>query len=80
MAKHTKAYLTRKWLKSLHPNAKALEKRKMKYYMGAKLIEVGVDPNSAILRWDVASEGRMEVWTCYAYWGASREQMLREER
>ena len=79
MAKHTKAHLTRKWLKSLSPTAKALEKRKMKYYMGAKLIEVGVDPKSAILRWDVSSEGRMEVWTCRAYWGDSRDQILREE-
>lgn len=51
----------------------------MKYYMGAKLLEVGVDPKSAILRWDVSSEGRMEVWTCRAYWGDSRDQILREE-
>ncbi|NET10262.1 MAG: hypothetical protein F6K09_35535 [Merismopedia sp. SIO2A8] len=79
MAKHTKAHLTRKFLKTLSPDAKALEKRKMKYYMGAKLIEVGVDPQTAILRWDVASQGRMEVWTCRAYWGESKDAILREE-
>ena len=80
MAKHTQAHMTRKVLKSLSPNAKALEKRKMKYYMGAKLIEIGVDPQSAILRWDVANQGRMEVWTCRAYWGESRDNILQEER
>lgn len=77
--KHTKAHLTRKIAKRLSPDAKALEKDKMKYYMGAKLIEIGVDPKTAILRWNVNNQGRMEEWTCWAYWGESRDRILQAE-
>ncbi|MGK7889890.1 MAG: hypothetical protein AB4042_11190 [Leptolyngbyaceae cyanobacterium] len=77
--KHTKAHLTRKIPTRLSANAKALEKDKMKYYMGAKLIEIGVDPKTAILRWNFSNQGRMEEWTCWAYWGESRDQVLQSE-
>jgi hypothetical protein len=42
--------------------AKDMTKRQMEYYMGAKLIEVGVNPNSAIYRWSVEIKGNNEIW------------------
>ena len=48
--------------------------------MGAKLIEVGINPNSAIYRWSVETKGNNEVWTYSAYWGDSKEQLLKQEQ
>ncbi len=47
----------------------------MEYYMGAKLIEVGVNPKTAIYRWQTEIQGNNEVWTYSAYWGESRAQL-----
>lgn len=59
---------------------KDLTKRQIEYYMGAKLIEVGVNPNSAIYRWSLETKGNNEIWTYSAYWGDSREQLLKQEQ
>lgn len=48
--------------------------------MGAKLIEVGVDPKVAIYRWSVEPRGSREVWTYSAYWEDSKEHLLQEEQ
>ncbi len=79
MAKHTQAHLSRTIEKHLPPNVKEMEKRKMEYYMGAKLLEVGVDPKEPIYRWSVEDKGSREVWTCSAYWDDSKEQFLQNE-
>ncbi len=49
MTKHTQAHLTRTVSRN-QPSA-VLEKTQsqMEYYMGAKLVEMGVDPKSAML-------------------------------
>ncbi len=52
----------------------------MEYYMGAKLIEIGVDPKAAIYRWSLETKGNKEVWTYSAYWGDSKEQLLKQEQ
>ena len=53
MAKPTQAHLP----KRVNPNQSEFFKQRtrdqMEYYMGAKLIEVGVDPKSAIYRWSI---------------------------
>ena len=59
---------------------KDLTKRQIEYYMGAKLIEVGVNPNSAIYRWSLETKGNNEIWTYSAYWGDSKEQLLKQEQ
>ncbi len=48
--------------------------------MGAKLIEVGVNPKSAIYRWSIETKGTNEVWTYSAYWGDSKEELLKKEQ
>jgi hypothetical protein len=52
----------------------------MEYYMGAKLIEIGVDPKSAIYRWSMETKGNSEVWTYSAYWGDSKKKVLQQEQ
>jgi hypothetical protein len=79
MAKHTQAHLPRTIEKYLPPNVKEMEKRKMEYYMGAKLLEVGVDPKLPIYRWTKEDKGDREVWTYSAYWGDSKERILQDE-
>lgn len=48
--------------------------------MGAKLIEIGVEPNSAIYRWSTELKGNNEVYTYSAYWGDSKERLLQQEQ
>jgi hypothetical protein len=48
--------------------------------MGAKLIEVGVNPKSAIYRWKTEVQGANEVWTYSAYWGDSRQKLEQQEQ
>ncbi|HIK54861.1 MAG TPA: hypothetical protein IGS37_06845 [Synechococcales cyanobacterium M55_K2018_004] len=79
MARHTQAHMTRKIEKFRSSAAKDMTKKQMEYYMGAKLIEIGVDPQSAIYRWSMEVEGSNEVWTYSAYWGDSKERVLLEE-
>lgn len=79
MAKHTQAHLTRKIEKFRSESVKDMTKRQMEYYMGAKLIEIGVDPKLAIYRWSVEDDGKAEVWTYSAYWGDSKETLLQQE-
>jgi len=52
-----------------------MKKTQMKYYMDAKLIEVGVNPKDVIYRWSVNNNGTQETWTCSAYWGESKERL-----
>lgn len=80
MAKHTQAHLTRTVARSKPPSLKDMTKRQMEYYMGAKLIEIGVNPQSAIYRWAVEIKGSNEVYTYSAYWGDSKDKILQEEQ
>jgi hypothetical protein len=79
MAKHTQAHLSRTIEKSKSSGQKDLTKRQMEYYMGAKLLEIGVDPKSAVYRWSVENRGNSEVWTYSAYWGDSKDKLLQQE-
>lgn len=80
MAKHTQAHLTRTVEKNKPPTLKDMTKRQMEYYMGAKLLEIGVNPKSAIYRWSVEVKGANEVYTYSAYWGDSKEKLLQDEQ
>ena len=79
MAKHTQAHLSRNIEKNQPSFLKERTKEQMEYYMGAKLIEIGVNPKSAIYRWSMEMKGNNEVWTCSAYWDDSKERILAEE-
>jgi hypothetical protein len=80
MAQHTQAHLSRTIEKNKPSGMKDMTKRQMEYYMGAKLIEIGVDPKSAIYRWAAESKGNNEVWTYSAYWDDSKETLLKQEQ
>ena len=75
MSKSTQAHLPRRIKKG---GLDARTKQQMEYYMGAKLLEVGVDPqsDSVTYRWSARAEGEEEVWTYSAYWGDSRQKLL----
>lgn len=79
MPKPTQAHMSQTWSRNLPPGAKNMKKRQTEYYMGAKLIEVGINPKSAIYRWSFESKGTQEVWTYSAYWGDSKDKILQEE-
>ncbi|MEM6252091.1 MAG: hypothetical protein AAF821_04135 [Cyanobacteria bacterium P01_D01_bin.156] len=75
----TQAHITKLISKSQSEFLKARTKKQTEYYMGAKLIEVGVNPEKAIYRWKMVEKGMREEWTYSAYWGDSREQVEAEE-
>ncbi len=75
MAKHTQAHMTRTVPKRQSDFLKQRTKTQMEYYMGAKLIEVGVNPKSATYRWQKEIKGDNEIWTYSAYWGKSRSDL-----
>ncbi|NJR69788.1 MAG: hypothetical protein HC771_14835 [Synechococcales cyanobacterium CRU_2_2] len=77
MAKHTQAHLSRRILKS--KGMDPMTKRQIEYYMGAKLIEIGIEPKSAIYRWSQADKGMQIEWTYSAYWGDSKKEVLMNE-
>jgi hypothetical protein len=77
--KHTQAHLPRSIPKGQSEFFKQRTRKEMEYYMGAKLIEVGVNPKQAIYRWTSEIKGNSEIITCHAYWGESRAKIEAEE-
>ncbi|MEM9162879.1 MAG: hypothetical protein AAGC54_07400 [Cyanobacteria bacterium P01_F01_bin.4] len=79
MAKPTQAHITKMIPKGQSEFFKQRTFTQTEYYMGAKLIEVGVNPKIAIYRWTREDKGAKEAWTYSAYWGESREKVEKEE-
>ncbi|MDB9524474.1 hypothetical protein PN498_00615 [Oscillatoria sp. CS-180] len=77
--KHTQAHLSRTVLKNDSPFKKKRTRDSMTYYMGAKLIEVGVNPKKTIYRWKTEIQDDKEVITVSAYWDEMREKIEAEE-
>lgn len=50
--------------------------KQMQYYIGAKLIEVGIDPQSVMYRWSVSDRQDEQICTLSAFWGESLEKLL----
>lgn len=80
MAKHTQAHLSRTVPKNQSEFFKQRTRQQMEYYMGAKLLEVGVDPQTTTYRWKTEDKGSSEEWTVSAYWGESRQKLEAEEQ
>ena len=79
MSKPTQAHLDRTIPKNLSLEDKQQTLSKMQYYMGAKLIEVGIDPQSVLYRWSVKALEDKQICTLSAYWGDSKERLLSGE-
>ena len=75
----TQAHITKLVSKSQSEFLKARTKKQTEYYMGAKLIEVGVNPDKAIYRCQIADKVLKEVWTYSAYLADSKEKIEAEE-
>lgn len=75
----TQAHISKVISKSQSEFLRGRTKKQTEYYMGAKLIEVGVNPDNAIYRWTVVDKGMKEEWTYSAYWGESRKQIEADE-
>ena len=76
MTKHTQAHITRTVNKNQPSAVLEQTQSQMEYYMGAKLIEMGVNPQSAIYRWSVSNKDDEKLWTLTAYWDDSKEKLL----
>lgn len=79
MAKPTQAHMSRTVPRNQSEFFRQRTRSQMEYYMGAKLIEVGVNPKQAIYRWQTETKGNNEVWTYSAYWDESRAKLEAEE-
>ena len=76
MSKPTQAHLDRTLKKNQPLALKQKTLSQMQYYMGAKLIEVGVDPQSVTYRWSVKNQEDEQICTLSAFWGESQEKLL----
>lgn len=76
MPKPTQAHLDRV-IKNNQPTAvKQKTLSQMQYYMGAKLLEVGIDPQSVTYRWSVKKQKDQQICILSAFWGESQEKLL----
>lgn len=78
MAKSTQAHLERTIQKDQPVEARQQELKKMNYYMGAKLLEIGVDPQSPeiLYRWSIKTDRNQQFCTLSAFWGDSKAKLL----
>ncbi|HEY9771017.1 MAG TPA: hypothetical protein V6C71_21405 [Coleofasciculaceae cyanobacterium] len=79
MPKPTQAHLERTINKndSLEVRQKTLSQ--MQYYMGAKLVEVRIDPQKVIYRWSIKNQADQQICTLSAFWGESQRKLLSGE-
>ena len=79
MSKPTQAHLERIVNKSESIEARKKVISQMPYYMGAKLLEVRIDPQSVIYRWSVEDTENKQICTLSAFWGDSKAKILSGE-
>ena len=79
MAKPTQAHLERTVNKNDPLEVRQQTLSQMQYYMGAKLIEVRVDPQAVMYRWSIENQEDLQICTLSAFWGESRKKILSGE-
>ncbi len=79
MSKPTQAHLERTVNKNDPLEVRQQTLSQMQYYMGAKLIEVRVDPQNVMYRWSIQNQGDKQICTLSAFWGDSRRKILSGE-
>ena len=79
MPKPTQAHLDRRLDKNQPIEVRQKTLSQMSYYMGAKLLEVGIDPQAVTYRWSVKDEKTEQICTLSAFWGSSRKKLLSGE-
>jgi hypothetical protein len=79
MSRPTQAHLERTVNKNDPLEVRQQTLSQMQYYMGAKLIEVRVDPQAVIYRWSIKNQADKQICTLSAFWGESRKKLLSGE-
>lgn len=79
MPKPTQAHLERTVNKNDPLEVRQQTLSQMQYYMGAKLIEVRVDPQAVMYRWSIKNQEDEQICTLSAFWGESRRKLLSGE-
>jgi hypothetical protein len=79
MPRPTQAHLERTINRKDPLEARQKTLNQMQYYMGAKLIEVKIDPQKVMYRWSVKDEQDLQIFTLSAFWGDSQQQILAGE-
>ena len=79
MAKPTQAHLERTIDKNEPLEVRQQTLSQMQYYMGAKLVEVRVDPQKVIYRWSIENQDDKQICTLSAFWGESQRKLLSGE-
>ncbi|MGF1590889.1 MAG: hypothetical protein ACFCU7_16915 [Pleurocapsa sp.] len=79
MAKPTQAHLERIINKNDPLKVRQQTLSQMQYYMGAKLVEVRIDPQKVIYRWSIKSQAEQQICTLSAFWGESQRKLLSGE-
>ena len=79
MAKPTQAHLERTINKNDPLEVRQQTLSQMQYYMGAKLVEVKVDPQKVVYRWSIKNQAEQQICTLSAFWGESQRKLLSGE-
>ena len=79
MPKPTQAHLERTINKNDPIEDRKQTLSQMQYYMGAKLVEVRVDPQKVIYRWSIKNQEDLQICTLSAFWGESQRKLLSGE-
>ncbi len=79
MARPTQAHLERTINRKDPIEDRQKTLNQMQYYMGAKLVEVRVDPQKVMYRWSVKDDGDLQTFTLSAFWGDSQKKLLSGE-
>ena len=80
MAKPTQAHISKVIPKRESAFIRDRTLKQTEYYMGAKLLEVGINPNKDVIyRWKTIDKGNKEEWVYSDYWGDSRAKIEAEE-
>lgn len=79
MAKPTQAHLERTINKNDPIEDRQQTLNQMQYYMGAKLVEVRVDPQKVTYRWSIKNQEDQQICTLSAFWGESQRKLLSGE-
>ncbi|MGL4879667.1 MAG: hypothetical protein ACRC8K_01200 [Waterburya sp.] len=79
MPRPTQAHLERTVNKNDPLEVRQQTLSQMQYYMGAKLIEVRVDPQAVMYRWSIKNQADKQICTLSAFWGESKKKLLSGE-
>ena len=80
MPKPTQAHLERTVNKNDPLEVRQKTLSQMQYYMGAKLVEVRVNPQAVMYRWSIENRDDQQICTLSAFWGNSKQKILSGEK